>query len=211
MKAGRWLVHPSCVSQSRSKTALLVERRWVHSQRSPRDRVVVQPRYVYQDAIKRQARADVLAPSTPSTPSKFLSEQEPGTKRWRKQGRSRKKIVSETMQQPADAWVTFYAAVKERENELERVGIDLEVIPLMRVGLSSTATTVDLVAPIVVHSKEHIRALATLSRRLLTRETTLADEWPGYRYGRDAWLWEARLRNRRQAVAEAADQEPKGF
>lgn len=162
------------------------------------------PRCAYHDAIAQQAMEEVPAPSTPSTLEKFLSGQEPGTKHWRKLGRSRKKVVGERMPKTADEWVAFYDAVNEREDELMRVGIDLEVVPSMRVGLCSTATTVDLVAPIEVRSKEDVRALAMLAKRLLKRETTVADEWPGYRYGRDAWLSESSLRSRRLADAVIA-------
>lgn len=162
------------------------------------------PRCVYHDAIAHQAMADVPVPSTPSTLDKFLSGQETGTKHWRRLGRSRKKVVGERMPKTADEWVAFYDAVNEREDELMRVGIDFEVAPSMRVGLCATATTVDLVAPIEVRSKEDVRALAMLARRLLKRETTVADEWPDYRYGRDAWLSEVDLRSRRQVDAVIA-------
>ena len=162
------------------------------------------PRRAYLDAIEQQAFDDVPAPSTPSTFEKFLSGQEPGTKHWRKLGRSRKKVIAETMPNTADEWIAFYDAVNAREDELGRVGIDLEVIPSMRIGLCSTATTIDLVAPMEVRSKEDIRTLAMLAKRLLKRETTIADEWPGYSYGRDTWLSEAGLRGRRQAEAVMA-------
>lgn len=160
------------------------------------------PRRAYLDAIEQQAFDDVPAPSTQSTFEKFLSGQEPGTKRWRKLGRSRKKVIGETMPNTADEWIAFYDAVNAREDDLARVGIDLDVIPSMRVGLCSTATTIDLVAPIEVRCKEDIRALAMLARRLLTRETTVSDEWPGYRYGRDAWLSEAGLRKHRRSETQ---------
>lgn len=162
------------------------------------------PRRAYLDAIEQQAWENVPAPSTPSTLEKFLSGQEPGTKHWRKLGRSRKKVVGDTMPNTSDEWAAFYDAVNEREDELMRVGIDLEVVPSMRVGLCSTATMVDLVAPIEVRSKEEVRALAMLARQLLKRETTIADEWPGYRYGRDTWQSEAGLRSRRPADAVMA-------
>lgn len=159
------------------------------------------PRSIYHDAVEKQAMADVPAPSTPSILERFLSGQEPGTKRWRKLGRSRKKVISESMPKTTDEWAAFYDAVNEREDELERVGIDLEVAPSMRVGLCSTATTVDLIAPIEVRSEEDVRALGMLTRRLLKRETTIADEWLGYSYGRDMWLSEAGLRKRCRAEA----------
>lgn len=55
-------------------------------------------------------------------------------------------------------------------------------------------TGVSLVVPIEVLNEENVRALAALAKRLLKRETTVADEFPGYVYGREEWLSEASLR-----------------
>ncbi|MFT4171133.1 MAG: hypothetical protein QM639_01130 [Rhodocyclaceae bacterium] len=150
------------------------------------------PRCVYRDAIEAQAMAEVPEPAVPSTFEKFLAGQEPGTKHWRMVGRSRKKVVGETMPQSSDEWQGFYDAVSKRQGELERTGLDLDVVPSLRVGWCPTATTVDLVAPIEVRSEADVRVLAALARRLLKRETTIADEWPGYCYGRKAWGEEQR-------------------
>ena len=99
-------------------------------------------------------------------------------------------------------WRVFYDAVTEHQVELERVGIDLDVAPSMRVGWCSTATMVELVAPVEVCSEADVRALATFAKRLLKREVAVAEEWPGYRYGRQAWLAEAAKRDRaRQSAA----------
>ena len=57
---------------------------------------------------------------------------------------------------------------------------------------------------ILARAEADIRTLAIPAKRLLKRETTIADEWPGYPYGRDTWLSEAGLRGRRQAEAVMA-------
>lgn len=53
---------------------------------------------------------------------------------------------------------------------------------------------VDICVPIEIRSPEEARALVSLARRLLKRETTLEREFPGYGYGRENWLAEAGLR-----------------
>jgi hypothetical protein len=148
--------------------------------------------------------APVPAPVTSSTLEKFLSGQEPGQKNWRKLGRSRKKAVSEMMPSWSEEWVAHFDAVNAREEELMRTGIDLEVTPSMQVEQLKWATGMSLVIPVEVLSKSNIRVLATLARRLMKRETTVADEFPDYIYSRKEWLSEAGLRDRRRVSGEVA-------
>lgn len=74
---------------------------------------------------------------------------------------------------------------------IDNAGIDLDVTPSLCIGWCSTATTIDLIAPHEVRSEMDVRALAAFAKRLLKREVALVDEWPGYRYGREAWLAES--------------------
>ncbi|MDD3802149.1 MAG: hypothetical protein PHV45_08125 [Desulfuromonas thiophila] len=162
------------------------------------------PRWVYYDAIEKQALAEVPVPATPSTLEKFLSGQEPGQKTWCKLGRSRKKVISATMPKSSDEWIAYYDAVNALEDELMRTGIALEVAASMRVEQLKWATGVSLILPIEVLNKEDVRALAALAKRLLKRETTVADEFPGYVYRREQWLLEATFREKRRRTDETA-------
>jgi hypothetical protein len=74
----------------------------------------------------------------------------------------------------------------------------------MRVEQLKWATGVSLVIPVEVLNEEDIRALAALAKRLLKREITVADEFPGYVYGREEWLSEASLRDRQRKGDGAA-------
>ncbi len=76
-------------------------------------------------------------------------------------------------------------------------GIDLDIRPAMRVSWCYWATLVDLIAPIEVRSNDDVVKLASIARRLLKRETSVAGEWPGYSYGRNDWLAEAEKRKQR--------------
>lgn len=158
------------------------------------------PRCVYRDAIEQLALDRVPVPTTPS------AFDMPSKKNWRKIGRSRKKAVSETLGDWTDDWISYLGEVNLLEDELMETGIDLEVRPSMRVELLNWGVGVSLVAPVEVVTKDDIRSLAALARRLVKRETTVATEFPGYVYGRSQWLAEADLRSQRhvqQAMPES--------
>jgi hypothetical protein len=153
-----------------------------------RRRVIVHwihPRMAYHEAIEQQAMAEVREPRDPDDDFDF----DKGEKHWRKLGRSRKKLVA-TRVNFSDERTAYFDAVNKREQELVRAGIDLIVAPSMRVQRYWWATAVNLVAPIEIRSEKAAKELAALAKRLLKRETTVAAEWPDYRYGRETWLSE---------------------
>jgi hypothetical protein len=90
-----------------------------------------------------------------------------------------------------DYYTKFFAI----EKRMEADGIDLIVRPSMSVETLSWCMGVSLCIPVEVRDKIELNALATLARRLLKGETTLAVEFSGYQYGRGDWLSEAELRN----------------
>src|SRR5690606_22631921 len=106
----------------------------------------------------------------------------PGKKNWRKTGRSRKKVVSETLPNWTEDWVAYFDAVNQVEDQLMQEGIDFEVRPSMRVELLNWAVGVSLIAPVEVLMKDDIRSLAALARCLIKRETTVETEFPSYVY-----------------------------
>lgn len=67
-------------------------------------------------------------------------------------------------------------------------GIELEVTPSWRLKQLRWETGVDLVAPLEVRGERELAEVAALARRLLVRETTLADVFPGACYTRADWL-----------------------
>jgi hypothetical protein len=56
------------------------------------------------------------------------------------------------------------------------------------------ATGVNLVVPMEVRTKEDVRALAKLAKRLLRQQAAIAGEFAGYVYGLAEWLAETHLR-----------------
>jgi hypothetical protein len=148
----------------------------------------VHPRCAYGNAIENIALSEV---SPPPESDPWCKQ---GEKRYRKQGRSRKKVIGIAHGAITQPWADYFAAVRARENELSGSGIDLDIQPSMRVTWYWWATAMDLIAPIEVRSHDDVAMLAAIARRLLKRETTVADEWPGYSYGKVNWLAEAARR-----------------
>ncbi|TKR54625.1 hypothetical protein D7I39_14105 [Allopusillimonas ginsengisoli] len=113
---------------------------------------------------------------------------------YRRVGRSRKKIVSDTSQPVQGELRQYYDKLDTTKKKLQHSGIDSEVFPSWRRKRLSWATGVELVAPLEVRSELELKSVANLARSLLQGETTLDREFQGYRYGKNEWLAERHLR-----------------
>lgn len=156
-----------------------------------RRRVIVwwrHPRDVYSDAISEQARP--LAGEDPG--DDWISEG--STPNYRRVGKSRKKIVSYTCRTPSGEQEQYYIALRDIERRLAAEGIDFEVEASWQRQRLSWATGVELVVPLEVRNAEELAMVAHLARRLILGQTTLAAEFPHYRYGKADWLGEAARR-----------------
>lgn len=114
--------------------------------------------------------------------------------RWKKLGRSRKKIVTSRCPPMSVPSEDYYTRVTDIETQLQASGIDLIVQPSMSVKMLYWCTGISLCVPIEVRCQDDVRALAAMAKGVLKRETTLAAEFPGYEYKREDWLAEAELR-----------------
>jgi len=157
----------------------------------------VHPRMKYADAIADLAWKEAGDP--PPRDTDFFGE-----KQWKKVGRSRKKVISYLMRPISEIQQDYYAKLRTIETRMETGGIDLVVHPTLSVEILSWCRGISLCIPMEVRDKEGISALAAVARRLIKRETTLADEFPGYRYGREDWLAEAELRSQDKLAATLA-------
>jgi len=117
------------------------------------------------------------------------------TPNYRKVGRSRKKIVSYTCRPPSEASRAYFQRLQALEQAMSGQGIDCDVRPGAKRSRLWWATGLDLVAPLEVRSEQELTAVADLARRLLLGQTTLAQEFPGYSYGKANWLAEAQARD----------------
>lgn len=140
------------------------------------------PRWVYDEEIQDQAQNEVkvLLPET-----SLLKDSTPNYKQI---GRSRKRITSYSMKPPQVEMIQYYDALIAMTNKLRRAGIDFDVHASWHRKRLSWATGVELVAPLEVRTKEELKTVASLARRLLRGETSLDREFPNYCYGKDQWL-----------------------
>lgn len=135
------------------------------------------PRMAYEDAI--DAEADRLTADLPS--DNFMRD---GTPVYKTVGRSRKKIIH-TVYEPR--------AQTDRHDQWQRVrhqamqSTDIRIEPALNAHWCQYSRVVNLCAPIEVRNESDLRQLAALTRRLLNREVTLQDVFPGYRYTRADW------------------------
>lgn len=73
-------------------------------------------------------------------------------------------------------------------------GVESDVSPSWKRECLNWATGISLVAPLEVRNEAELALVAKLARRLILGQTTLAEEFPGYRYGKADWLREQEMR-----------------
>lgn len=142
------------------------------------------PRHVYADALDAQSWQE--AGDGPQ--DDWLTEG--STKNYRRVGASRKKVVSYTSRQPSVEQTQHYDLLRAIRQRLTTEGIDLEVSTSWKWERLAWSMGVSLVAPLEVRNEEELAMVALLARRLILGKTTLAAEFPGYRYSRAEWLHE---------------------
>jgi hypothetical protein len=80
--------------------------------------------------------------------------------------------------------------LRDIEKRLSADGIDFDVASSWKWERLTWAMGVSLVAPLDVRNEGELASVANLARHLVLGKTTLAAEFPGYRYGRADWLLE---------------------
>ena len=155
-----------------------------------RRRVIVwwqHPRYVYSNALENKAWQKVG--DGPRDDWLF----EGGTKNYKQVGRSRKKPVSYRSREPSAEQTRHYDLLNQTIARLSSEGIDLDVQASWKWERLKWAMGVSLVAPLEVRDEKELAAVATLARRLILGQTSLAAEFADYRYSRANWLSEQKL------------------
>lgn len=144
----------------------------------------IHPRQRYADEIEEQAR---LEAGEPPREGGLFGNAKPN---YKCVGRSRKKIVSYTTQPTQGELRQYYDRLGQTIKRLQHDGIDFDVKLSWHRERLPWATGISLVAPLEVRSEEELKSVADLARQLLRNQTTLEQEFPDYRYGKDQWLAE---------------------
>lgn len=106
----------------------------------------------------------------------------------RKLGRSRKKVVSYTCRSPSEEQQKFYDNLRAIRDRLTNEGVDASVEPSYKVEWLDWAIGVHLVAPFEIRCDADQKPVAALVYRLLTQQSTLESEFPGFSYTKQDWL-----------------------
>lgn len=156
----------------------------------------------YADAIEEVAWAEIGEP-----PSSLGSSLDPDlcVKQYKRQGRSRKKVVGYKSAPQAAETTDFFNRLDIVQERIESEGIDLVVRPSLSVRTLDWCLGVELCFPCEVLSEADVVSLAHTVRQMLKRGRSLAlvGELPAdYQYGRTEWLAEAAARQRDRKDAE---------
>lgn len=153
----------------------LVQVAWIHPRMAFKDRAE-------DDAHKKVAHLDRGADC-------FMGQSKPN---YVKVGRSRKKMISRTLTGPllsSDWMQAFDAAYADTLKQS-----DVQITPFIKAEWVQHGRFVEICAPIEIQSERDLMALINLVRKLLKRETTLAQEFADYVYARDEWIAESERR-----------------
>lgn len=162
----------------------------------------VHPRMKYADAIDDAGWAEVGEP-----PTSLSSPLDPDscTKQYKRQGRSRKKVVGYKSAPQAAEATDFFDRLNTIQCRMEAEGIDMVVRPSMSITTLDWCLGVELCLPFEVLTEADVVSLADTVRQILKggRSLALADDVPAdYQYGKTEWLAEAAARQRDREDAE---------
>lgn len=147
----------------------------------------------YRDVIEDMAYEQVDSTSVDSLGDDRFGRVRESVKVYRPLGKmgKRKKVVAysshgELLPEVED----YYLRLDAAEERMCTEGIDLDVTPSFGRTRLWWATGITLIAPLEVHSVNDIKTVAELARKVLLGQTTMEQEFPGYRYGRQDWIRE---------------------
>lgn len=152
----------------------------------------VHPRMKYADAIEDAAFAEV-SKSPRSTGDMF--DDSKCTKRYKRLGRSRKKVILYQSPLSSPETKAYYQQINASIDSLSSEGIDFVVRPSMSIKRLDWCIGVDLCLPMEVLAEDDVKVLAGIVRQMLKNGRSLAaleHLFPkDYQYDREQWLGEA--------------------
>ena len=144
------------------------------------------PRFAYQNLLEEAAWKSVWEAAPPTSGRAIDRLRDDSERIYKKVGRSRKKVSAYRLvhcpgeQERHDAYRVELARLNREAGFSVGTSFDVQQLNWCRF--------VEIVAPIEIRNVVELRALADLVRRILARETTLEQEFPGYVYGKAQWI-----------------------
>lgn len=142
------------------------------------------PRFAYDEKVEEIAFAACEYLKSPS-----MSDSMNESPNYQKIGKSRKKIVSYSCELEIND--AYYEAIR---SEKSRIALDPDngifITPTILVDWTDWSRYVSVCVPIEVLGIDDLHKLATLTKRILKRETSLELEFPEYAYNQKNWITE---------------------
>ena len=146
----------------------------------------VHPRHQYHHLVEKEAlrRITHLRPE-----DDLYADMTPN---YKKLGRSRKKVVSWTQQPTPDEYARYFDMLADMERQVGQE-VSFEIRPSNQIAWHSWCKGLSLYAPFEVRSESDLLALSHVARRLVKRESTIAQEFGYVTYGQADWLADCKI------------------
>lgn len=146
----------------------------------------VHPRHQYHQLVEKEARRRIahLRPEVD-----LLADM---TANYKKLGRSRKKVASWTQRPTSDEYRRYFDMLADMERQVSQE-VSFEVRPSMKIAWHSWCKGLSLCVPFDVRSESDLLALSHVARRLVKRESTIAQEFGDFSYCQADWLADCKV------------------
>ena len=114
------------------------------------------------------------------------------TPNYKKLGRSCKKVVSWIQQPTPDEYRRYFDMLADMELQVSQE-VPFEVRPSIKKTWHSWCKGLSLRAPFEVRSESDLLALTHVARRLVKRESTIAQEFGDFAYRQADWLTDCKI------------------
>ena len=114
------------------------------------------------------------------------------TANYKKLGRSCKKVASWTQRPPSDEFRRYFDLLADIERQISQK-VSFEVRPSIKVAWSRWCKGLSLSVPFEVRSESDLLALSDVARRLVKRESTIAQEFGDFVYRQADWLADCKV------------------
>lgn len=145
----------------------------------------VHPRHQYHQLVEKEAlrRVTHLRPEVD-----LFADM---TANYKKLGRSRKKVASWIQRPTSDEYRRYFDMLAGMERQVSQE-VSFEVRPSMTIAWHSWCKGLSLCVPFEVRSESDLLALSHVARRLVKRESTIAQEFGDFSYCQEDWLADCR-------------------
>ena len=146
----------------------------------------VHPRHQYHHLVEKEAlrRITHLRPE-----DDLFADMTPN---YKKLGRSRKKVVSWTQRPTSDEYRRYFELLADMERQVGQE-VAFEIRPSIKIAWHSWCKGLSLCAPFEVRSESDLLALSHVARRLVKRESTIAQEFGDFVYRQADWLADCKI------------------